>query len=372
MPIPILDLQRQYQSIKGEIDSAVERVISSGRFILGPEVQAFEQEVAAYLGARHAIGCASGTDALQIALMALGLKPGDEVITPPFTFVATAEAIALLGGRPVFVDIDPHKFTIDPSRIASAITPRTKAILPVHLYGQPCDMDAIRTVARAHNIPVIEDAAQSFGARYHGAQTCTLGDIACVSFYPTKNLGAFGDGGLIVTNSDDLAALVRKICNHGQFKTYHYDTIGVNSRLDALQAAILRVKLKHLDMWNEGRRTVAAKYSAHFAGTDVVAPVVAPGVEHIYHQYTVRVPHRDAVAKTLTEQGIGNMIYYPVPLHVQSAYAYLGYRHGDFPVTEAAAAEVLSLPIYAELADAAVSQVAHAVVDAVATVETIA
>ena len=369
MSIPMLDLLGQYKTIKGEIDGAVERVISSGRFILGPEVQAFEQEIAAYLGAKHAIGCASGTDALQIAMMALGLKPGDEVITPPFTFVATAETIALLGGRPVFVDIDPRTFTMDAAKIEAAITPRTKAILPVHLYGQPSDMDAIMAVARAHNIPVIEDAAQSFGASYHGRMTCTIGDIACVSFYPTKNLGAFGDGGLIVTNNDALADLVRRICNHGQYKTYYYNAIGVNSRLDALQAAILRVKLRHLDVWNEGRRAVAAQYNAAFAGTPVVTPFVAPNVDHIYHQYTVRVPNRDAIAKALTAQGIGNMIYYPVPLHVQEAYAYVGNHAGDFPATEAAAREVLSLPMYPELTAAQINEVAHAVINALATVE---
>lgn len=368
MNIPILDLQSQYASIKPEIDGAVTRVINSGRFIGGPEVAAFEQEIAAFLGAKHAIGCASGTDALQLALMAIGLKPGDEVITPSFTFVATAEAIALLGGVPVFVDIDPRTFTVDAALLEKKITARTKAILPVHLYGHPSAMDAINAIAKAHHIPVIEDAAQSIGARYHGRRACTLGDIACVSFYPTKNLGAFGDGGLLVTDSDEHAATLRKICNHGQFKTYHYDAIGVNSRLDALQAAILRVKLRHLDRWNEERRRIAAVYTKLFEGTDVVPPWVSPDVEHVYHQYTVRVPNRDAVARTLAAQGISNMIYYPVPLHVQEAYTYLGGVEGDFPATESAASEVLSLPMYPELSDEQIAHVARGVIDAVTTV----
>ncbi len=364
MAVPVLDLLRQYATIKSDIDAAVSGVISSGRFILGPEVQAFEKEIATYLEVEHAIGCASGTDALQIALMAIGLRPGDEVITSPFTFVATAETIALLGGVPVFVDIDPATFAIDAAQIERAITPRTRAIIPVHLYGHPCDMDAIMAIGRAHRIPVIEDAAQAVGATYRGRKVCSMGDISCVSFYPTKNLGAYGDGGLIVTNDAERAALIRRICNHGQYETYKYNAVGVNSRLDAIQAAVLRVKLRHLDAWNEGRRSVAARYDALLTGSGAATPPVAEGCTHIYHQYTVRVPNRDAVARALHARGVGSMIYYPVPLHLQPAYAALGGRVGQFPAAEEAAREVLSLPVYPELTAAEIDEVATALRDA--------
>jgi dTDP-4-amino-4,6-dideoxygalactose transaminase len=349
MNLQMVDVVGQYRRIKPDVDAAVNAVLNSGQFILGPAVGEFECACAGYLGGRYATGCASGTDALQIALMALDVGPGDEVITTPFTFVATTETIVLLGARPVYVDIDPVTYNIDPARIAAAITPRTKAILPVHLYGQSVDMDAVMAVAEAHGIPVIEDAAQAFGASWKGRKVCTFGAISCISFFPSKNLGAFGDGGMVVTNDATLWEKMRTIASHGSRQRYYHEILGVNSRLDTIQAAILHVKLKHLDAWNTARREAAARYTELLRGLPVTPPATAPGAEHIFHQYTIRTKHRDALAEALKAQKIPHAIYYPVPLHLQQAYGHLGGAPGQFPVTEQAAAEVLSLPMHTEL-----------------------
>jgi dTDP-4-amino-4,6-dideoxygalactose transaminase len=349
MNLQMVDVVGQYRKIKPEIDAAVEAVMNSGQFILGRDVGEFECAVAGYLGVRYATGCASGTDALQIALMALGIGPGDEVITTPFTFVATTETIALLGARPVYVDIDPVTYNIDPSRIERAITPRTKAILPVHLYGQSAAMDRVMAVAHAHRLPVIEDAAQALGAAWQGRKVCTFGAVSCISFFPSKNLGAFGDGGMVVTNEEALWEKMRTIAAHGSRQRYYHEILGVNSRLDTIQAAILKVKLAHLDAWNSARRQAAARYTELLRGLPVTPPATAPGADHIFHQYTIRVRNRDGLAAALKARGIPHAIYYPVPLHLQEAYRHLGGKPGDFPLTEQAAAEVLSLPMHTEL-----------------------
>lgn len=351
MKLQMVDVVGQYNTIKADVDAAVHAVLDSGQFILGKTVGEFECDAAGYLGVRYALGCASGTDALQIAMMGLGIGPGDEVITTPFTFVATTETIVLLGARPVYVDIDPATFNIDPARIAGAITPRTKAILPVHLYGQAADMDPIMEIARKHRLFVIEDSAQALGASYRGRKVCTFGDVACISFFPSKNLGAFGDGGMVTTNDGALWERMKMIASHGSKTRYEHDLLGVNSRLDTLQAAILKVKLRHLDRWNAARRRNAERYTALLAGTPVIPPPVAPDREHIFHQYTLRAPRRDALAEHLKARGIPHAIYYPIPLHLQKAYSGLGGKKGDFPVTEQAAAEVLSLPMHTELTD---------------------
>ena len=349
MKMQMVDVVGQYQKIKGEVDAAIHRVLDSGQFIMGKEVGELEKHIASYLGVPHAVACASGTDALQIAMMAMGIGPGDEVITTPFTFVATAETIGLLGARPVYVDIDPRTFNLDPSRIAAAITPRTRAIIPVHLYGQPAEMDPIMAVARQHGLKVIEDSAQALGATYHGAKVCAIGDVGCISFFPSKNLGAFGDGGMLVTHDAQLAERMRMVAAHGSRVRYYHEILGVNSRLDTLQAAILLVKARHLDAWNAERRRAAGRYTAMLAGTPVTPPFIAPGREHIFHQYTVRAPRRDDLAARLKERGIPHAIYYPVPLHLQQAFAMAGNKQGDFPVTEQATLEVLSLPMHTEL-----------------------
>ena len=351
MNLQMVDVLGQYRRIKPEIDRAIQGVLDSGQFILGKEVGAFESSVAGYLGVKYAIGCASGTDALQIALMALGIGPGDEVVTTPFTFVATAETVGLLGATPVYVDIDPRTFTINPSFIERAITSRTKAIIPVHLYGQACDMDPIMAVARQRGIPVVEDAAQAMGATYRGTKVCSIGDIGCISFFPSKNLGAFGDGGMMVTNNPDLAEKMRVIGAHGSRQRYYHEVLGVNSRLDTLQAVVLAVKLRYLDEWNERRRRAAAQYTALLKDTPVIPPFVSPAGDHIFHQYTVRAPRRDELAALLRSRGIPHAIYYPVPLHLQKAFAMAGGKPGDFPKTEHAAAEVLSLPMHTELTE---------------------
>ncbi len=351
MKIQMVDVLGQYQTIKPEVDAAVRGVLESGQFILGKQVGEFECASAGYLGVKYGVGCASGTDALQIAMMALGIGPGDEVITSSFTFVATAETIALLGAKPVYVDIDPKTFNIDPSRIEAAVTAKTKAIIPVHLYGQPADMDPIMEIARRRKLAVIEDAAQAMGASYKGKKVCSIGDIGCISFFPSKNLGAYGDGGMMVTNSEQHYEAMKMIANHGSRERYYHERLGVNSRLDTIQAAILLVKLRHLEKWNSARQRAAARYDALLAGTPVTVPYVAPTGQHIFHQYTIRVPRRDALAAHLKERGIPHAIYYPVPLHLQKAYAMSGAHKGDLPVTEKAAAEVLSLPMHSELAE---------------------
>jgi len=352
--IKLVDLLGQYQKIKPEIDEAIMHVLASTQFIMGKDVGEFECSVAGYLGVKYAIGCASGTDALQISMMALGIGRGDEVITSPFTFVATAETIVLLGATPVYVDIDPRTYNIDPFRIEQAITARTKAIIPVHLYGQSADMDPILEVARKHGLKVIEDAAQAFGAEYKGRKTGSLGDVGCISFFPSKNLGAFGDAGMITTNDERLAERVRMISLHGSLKKYQHEILGINSRLDTLQAAILRVKLKYLDGWNQLRQNFAAMYSLELEDSGVVTPYVMRGCTHIYHQYSIRLPKasgktRDALVTFLKSKGISTAVHYPIPLHLQKAFAYLGRKPGDYPVSEAVASEILSLPMHTEL-----------------------
>jgi dTDP-4-amino-4,6-dideoxygalactose transaminase len=349
MSIQMVDLVSQYRKIKPEIDEAIHRVLDSGQFILGKEVGEFEAAAASYLGVKHAVGCASGTDALQVAMMALGIGPGDEVITTPFTFVATTETVVLLGAKPVYVDIDPKTFNIDPSMIEAAMTKRTKAILPVHLYGQPADMDPIVEVASKHGLPIIEDAAQAIGAEYKGRKVGGIGTVGCISFFPSKNLGAFGDAGMVVTNDEALAEKLRMIVVHGSKRRYYHEIIGVNSRLDTLQAAILTVKLRHLEEWHEARRHAAQVYNSLFAGANLVPPFEAPYARHVFHQYTIRLKNRDAVAQRLAEKKIPHAIYYPIPLHLQQAFAHVGRPKGAFPITETAAAEVLSLPMHTEL-----------------------
>ena len=349
MKLQMVDVVGQYRNIKGDIDAAIHTVLDSGMFIQGKEVGELECEIAGYLGVKHAVGCSSGTDALQIAMMALGIGPGDEVITTPFTFVATAETIGILGAKPVYVDIDPVTMNIDPALIGNAVTAHTKAIIPVHLYGHPADMDPIMAVARAHRIPVIEDAAQAMGASYRGRKVCSIGAVGCISFFPSKNLGCFGDGGMVVTDDAGLADSMRVIAAHGSRVRYYHEVLGLNSLLDTLQAAILRVKLPHLPEYNTARRKAAARYGELLRGLPVTVPSAPPDVEHIFHQYTLRVPRRDALAAFLKEKGIPHAIYYPVPLHLQKAFAMSGGKPGDFPAAEQAAAEVISLPMHTEL-----------------------
>jgi dTDP-4-amino-4,6-dideoxygalactose transaminase len=361
-----LDLKAQFAAIREEVMSAIARVMESQHFILGPEVNHLEKEVAARLGAAHAIGCASGTDALILALMAAGIGPGDEVITTPFSFIATAGSIAIVGARPVFVDIDPATYNIDPAQIAAAITPNTRAIMPVHLFGLPADMHPIMTIARAHHLVVIEDAAQAIGARYHGQSIGTIGDFGCFSFFPSKNLGAAGDGGLITTNDSAKAERLRMLRVHGSKKKYFHDMLGTNSRLDALQAAILRVKLPHLDSWAAGRRHRADRYRQLFAATKLDSVITCPSAppadcEHVYNQFTIRSQFRDQLKDSLRLAGIPTEVYYPLCLHLQPAFAKLGYTHGAFPVAEAASRQALSLPVFPELRDDQQDSVVNAI-----------
>jgi dTDP-4-amino-4,6-dideoxygalactose transaminase len=363
--IPMADLKAQYRAIKNEIDEAVCHVLENAQFILGPEVAAFEREFAAYQQGTEAIGLNSGTSALHLALLAAGVGPGDEVITVPFSFIATAATIEYAGARPVFVDIDPVTFNMDPARIASAITPRTRAIMPVHLYGQPADMDAILEVARAHGLSVIEDAAQAHGAEYKGRRVGALGDIGCFSFYPAKNLGACGEGGAVVTNNLEYARAIRLLRDWGSDKKYVHSVKGYNYRLEGIQAAILRVKLRHLDAWTAARIRWAGLYDELLAGSGVVVPRAVEGVRHAWHCYTMRVADRDQVQAALLASGVQSGVHYPIPIHLQPAYAGLGYRRGDFPEAERAADEVLSIPIHADLTEAQVREVAGAVREAV-------
>lgn len=350
---PFVDLKAQFASIHEDVMVAVARVMESQQFILGNEVEAFECEVAAQLGAGEAISCASGTSALELALWALGIGPGDEVITTPYTFVATAGAIATVGARPVFVDIDPAAFNIDVSAVEAVITRKTRAMIPVHLFGLPAEMNAILEVASRHHLAVIEDAAQAIGARYRGASVGGIGTLGCFSFFPSKNLGGAGDGGMVTTRDAALAARLRLIRVHGSGRRYHYETLGVNSRLDALQAAILRMKLPHLDEWTRKRQDVAARYNdlfAHHKLADVIRlPLCPPDRTHVYNQYVIRCPQRDALRSYLRQRGIPTEIYYPAPLHLQPAFAYLDYKPGAFPQAETASRETLALPIYPEL-----------------------
>lgn len=356
MKVPLLDLQAQYATIRHEIQPVVNEVLESQRFILGPQVEAFEQEIAALCGTGFAIGVSSGTDALLISLMAAQIGWGDEVITTPYTFFATAGSIARTGAAPVFVDIDPQTYNINPTLIEEKITEKTRAIMPVHLYGQCADMQPILNVARKYNVIVIEDAAQAIGSEYGGMadgkrrKAGDMGDFGCFSFFPSKNLGAFGDGGMVVANDAELALRVKKLRTHGGKDKYRNDMVGMNGRLDALQAAILRVKLKHLEDWSAGRRRHAAYYDQAFAGIEEVqTPYSVPGGTHIYNQYIIRVPKRDELQIFLREHEVGNAIYYPIPLHLQECFDALNYQAGDFPEAEKAAQETLALPVYPEL-----------------------
>jgi len=389
MNIPILDLKRQYQAIKPEVDAAIERVLVSGRFILGPEVETFEQEIAKYCGVNHAIGVASGTDALLLSLRALGIGPGDKVIIPSFTFFATAGAVVNVGAEPVFVDIDPKTYNIDSSEVERLLTtghkPPTdvKAIIPVHLYGQMADMDEIMAIAKEYDIAVVEDAAQAIGATYYSkslkdsppttshqlqatshsplaSKAGSIGHLGCFSFFPTKNLGACGDGGMVITNDDELAERVRILRVHGSKSKYYHHSVGYNSRLDALQAAILRAKLPHLPEWTRARQRLAARYDEILHDVcGIETPYQAPDRTHIFHQYTLRVKNgqRDALRQHLKEQGIGTSIYYPLPLHLQECFQDLGYKEGNLPISEEASREVLSLPVFPELAQEGQDQV---------------
>lgn len=355
MNVPLLDLKAQYRTIKPEVLAAIEAVCDEQGFVLGPRVADFEKATAQYIGSRHAIGCASGSDALLLAMMALGVKAGDEVITVPFTFFATAGAISRLGAKPVFVDIEPDTFNMDPAQLERAITPRAKAVIPVHLFGQCADMAAINDIAKRNKIHVIEDACQAIGAVQQTKRAGVLGDVGCFSFFPTKNLGGFGDGGLMTTDDPDLADRLSMLRVHGSRVRYLHEAVGINSRLDALQAAVLQVKLKHLDRWTEGRRRNAERYRQLFTQANlldrVTLPPTHPGNFHVYNQFTVRVSRRDELRNFLRERGVGSEVYYPLPMHLQNCYRDLGYPKGSFPISERAAEEVLSLPIYAELAE---------------------
>jgi len=361
--IPLLDLKPQYQSLQSGLDQAVQRVMESGYYILGPEVRALEQEIAEYCGVKHAIGVASGTDALILSLMALDIKPGDEVITTPYSFFATVSSITRTGGIPRFVDIDPLTFNLDVSQLAAAVTDRTKAIMPVHLFGQTAEMDPVNAVARAHGLAVIEDAAQALGARYNDRPAGAMGLMGCFSFFPSKNLGGAGDGGMVTTSDDGVAARLRRLRVHGASTTYFHEEVGLNSRLDELQAAILRVKLPHLDNWSEQRRANAALYREWFHGTSVIAPEERPGTYCIYNQFVVRIgPRRDDLAAELKRQSIGHSVYYPVPLHLQPCFAQYGGAPGQYPEAELAARETIALPIFPGLTPDQIETVAKAVV----------
>ncbi len=356
--IPLVDLKAQYRALKPEIDQAIQRVLDNAQFILGPAVSSFEQDFAAFCHSTDAIGVNSGTSALHLALLAAGVRPGDEVITVPFTFVATVAAIEYAQARPVFVDIEPTYFTMDPAKIERAVTPRTKAIVPVHLYGQPADMDAIRDVADRHRLIVIEDACQSHGSEYKGRRCGSMGLLGCFSFYPGKNLGAYGEGGAIVTSDPALATKVRLLRSWGEEVRYEHKHRGFNYRMDGVQGAVLGVKLKYLEAWTEARRSHAAEYTRRLTGTAASAPTERPASRHVYHQYVVRVPERDAWRAALTEAGVQTGVHYPIPVHLQPAYADLGYSSGDFPIAEQAAAEVLSLPMFPEMTDQQIESIA--------------
>ncbi|PYU52266.1 MAG: hypothetical protein DMG48_07670 [Acidobacteria bacterium] len=363
-PVPQLDLSAQYAAIGAEIRMAVERVMASQQFVLGREGAALEDEIAKLCGVTHGVGVASGTDALILALRACGVQAGDEVLVPPFTFVATGSAVSALGAKPIFADIRPDIYNIDSAEFERRVTPRTRAIVVVHLYGLAADMDPILAFAKARKLPVIEDNAQAIGASYKGRRTGSLGDAACVSFYPTKNLGAYGDAGMVVTNSAKLAERIRTLRNHGQSEKYRSTEPGWNSRLDEIQAAILRVKLRHLSNWQRARQAHAAEYNRLFSQIPGVMPPLAPeGFDHVYHQYTIRVERRDALQKFLSERKIGSTVYYPYPLHLQPLYASLGHKAGDFPHAERAAQEVLSLPMYPELRKEQIARVVETVAE---------
>jgi dTDP-4-amino-4,6-dideoxygalactose transaminase len=363
-----LDLKAQFATIRDEVMDAISRVMESQRFILGEEVQLFEKEIAGLIGAKHAVACASGSDALVLALMAAGIGNGDEVITTPFSFVATAGSIARVGATPVFADIDPRTYNIDPQAIAAAITPKTRAIMPVHLFGLPADMEPILSVAKANGLVVVEDAAQAIGSRYQDRHIGTIGDFGCFSFFPSKNLGGAGDGGLVTTEDDRFAEKLRLLRVHGSKKKYHHDILGTNSRLDALQAAILRVKLRHLDEWTRGRQQRADRYRDLLGGAGLDSRITLPQKPsqqfyHVYNQFSIRCSERDELREHLQRAGIPTEIYYPLSLHLQPAFSYLGCSAGQFPQSETASREVLALPVYPELTDAQQSSVVRAITD---------
>ncbi len=361
MNVPLLDLRAQYADLKADLDAAVQRVLDSCRFIGGPEVSALEEEIARYSHCAHAIGCASGTDALLLSLRALDIGPGDRVVTSPYSFFASAGTIANVGATPVFVEIDPRTFNLDSHRLEAAIAPDVKAVVAVHLFGQCCDLSAVRAVCHKYQIWLIEDAAQAIGAEWEGKRAGSVGDLGCFSFFPSKNLGGAGDGGMIVTQDAELADRVRLLREHGSRPKYYHEIVGTNSRLDALQAAILRVKLRHLDRWSEARARNAALYDRLLEGSRLGRPDRDPRARHIYNQYVIRVAQRDELRKHLTDRGIGTEIYYPVPLHLQKCFESLGYQIGDFPESEAAARESLALPIYPELTEEQIRYVAATV-----------
>jgi dTDP-4-amino-4,6-dideoxygalactose transaminase len=359
--IPMVDLKRQYRALKTEIDTAVSAVLDQTQFILGPNVSKLEEEIATYHGLPYAVGVANGTDALLLALRACGIKTGDEVITTPFTFIATAEVIAQLCATPVFVDICHDTFNINPSLIEEKITPKTKAIIPVHLFGHPADMDPIMQIAAKHNLKVIEDCAQAFGAKHKNQRAGTIGDVGCFSFFPSKNLGCYGDGGMVITKDEDIARQIKMLRNHGSSVRYHHSEVGYNSRLDEIQAAILRVKLKHIDQFNNARRNNAAAYCAALNNKDIILPSVAEGSEHVFHQFTIRVQNRDVIAHALTEKGIASAVYYPVPLHQQEVFIKLYNYSIKLPVSEMCAKEVLSLPMFPELTGDEIQMIADVI-----------
>ena len=358
--IPMLDLKAQYKDLTTEIDSVIKEILESGHFVLGAHVNALEKEIALYHNVKYAVSLASGTDALHLCLKALDIKEGDEVITTPFTFIAAAEAIAYVGAKPVFADIDKNTLNIDPLKIKEKISPKTRAIIPVHLFGLPADMEEILDMAKRHNIKVIEDCAQSFGAQFKGMPAGSIGDAGCFSFYPSKNLGAYGDGGMMITSNQEIYNKVRMLRNHGSKTSYKHDFIGFNSRLDEIQAAILRIKLKHVDMYNQKRRSLANIYTS-VLGNVVQCPPEMHDRVHVYHQYTIRSSNKTKIKKTLEDNFVSSVVYYPVPLHLQDAFQYLGYKEKDFSESETAAKEVLSLPIYPELKPEKVKFVAETV-----------
>ncbi len=355
--VPMIDLKGQFLEIKEEIFSVITEILESSQYILGPKVSELEKKISEYHGVSQAIGVASGTDALHLAVEALGIRDGDEVITTPFTFFATAEAVLYTGATPVFVDIEPETMNIDPLKIESKITKKTKAIMPVHIFGHPADMEKISEIARRHNLKIIEDCAQSFGAGIKGRKTGSFGDAGCFSFYPSKNLGAFGDGGMVILNDASVASDIRKLRNHGSGGAYRHESIGFNSRLDEIQAGILLVKFKHIDEYNEKRNQKAALYKKMLSDA-VLKPVEKPGITHVYHQFTIRSQRRNDIQKKLGEHNISSVVYYPTPLHLQEALSFMGHKKGDFPVAEEAAERVLSLPMYPELPEQSIKEIA--------------
>jgi dTDP-4-amino-4,6-dideoxygalactose transaminase len=362
--VRFVDLAAQHKPLESELREIFDRVLQNCSFVMGPEVEEFEQSFASYLGAAQCVTVSNGTAALQLVLHALGVGPGDEVITVPHTFIATAEGISATGARPIFVDIDPVSYTMDPTKVEGAITPRTKAILPVHLYGQPADMDALLAIADKHKLPIVEDACQAHGAEYKGRKVGSIGAAGCFSFYPSKNLGCCGEGGAVITNDVELAKRVRMLRDHGSVRKYEHSFPAYNCRLEGLQGGILSVKLPHLDAWNNKRRAMAERYDQLLSDSGVITPVEMPHARHVYHLYVVQVENREALRQELGERGIETGLHYPIPLHLQKAYGSLGYRRGDFPVTESLSQSILSLPMYAELSFESVNYVAEMLTDA--------